>query len=721
MKQNIPVWYKVEYAKSLVPFQGAVGRCDSAESSYEWQSSESAPAFVFKNRAFIAGWYLLEVDVTADTEYMNGAIFFDHGRGFIENKRQSLLLRNGKTRKRVVFLSGSVKRIRFDPAETNIRFTVNSLCFVKITQRFAYRVMRRKLLSYHNIEHKNSIQLWRHYSQFFNNYHKAEVSYPAWITKREPYLLKEALKQSSEEKRLITVVFALYGDSDIEPLIESLLSLQTQLYEALSVIVVLCGRFCTEKPDLTRLPSLPFGVQVMSADRFIQSYSEPEQDSYLLALPFNIQLSPYALSNFGAAIVTCAKPLVVYCDHDELNANNKRVKPVFKCDWNPDLFLSQNYFGYPVIFHSTLLQKLKNLTLDPYGAWVYRIILHTMQELSSSSVCHIPLVLMHYTSAQMSEKVQESRSELELKAVIDYCETMACSAALGASMGTHRIRYPIIPVEPMVTLIIPTRDQCEILKRAVESILTLTTYVNFEIIIIDNQSANKETLAYLNSLERYSNIRVVKYDNSFNYSAMNNLGVELASGEIIGLINNDVEVITAEWLTEMVSHVTRSEIGCVGSMLYYPNDTIQHAGVILGLGGCAGHSHKYHQRGSIGYAHRLHCVQNYSAVTAACLLVRKSVFKEVGGLDEDNLKVAFNDVDFCLKVREAGYRNLWTPWAELYHHESLSRGSDDTPAKSRRSKRETAYLKQRWNLGAEVDPYYSKFLTVIREDFTLGL
>ncbi|MFW9609300.1 MAG: glycosyltransferase, partial [Aquaspirillum sp.] len=215
-------------------------------------------------------------------------------------------------------------------------------------------------------------------------------------------------------------------------------------------------------------------------------------------------------------------------------------------------------------------------------------------------------------------------------------------------------------------------------------------------------------------------VKVLRYDHPFNYSAINNFGVQHARGSIVGLVNNDVEVISPDWLTEMVRHASRPDIGCVGAKLYYSNGKIQHAGVILGIGDVAGHAHKYFGRNQHGYFSRLKLVQNFSAVTAACLLVRCDVYEAAGGLDENNLHVAFNDVDFCLKVRQAGYRNLWTPYAELYHHESISRGHEDTPEKQARFNKEVDFMKNKWSDILLSDPSYNFNLTNTCEDFSIG-
>ena len=225
-------------------------------------------------------------------------------------------------------------------------------------------------------------------------------------------------------------------------------------------------------------------------------------------------------------------------------------------------------------------------------------------------------------------------------------------------------------------------------------------------------------MAYFDEIACHDKVTLLSYPHPFNYSAINNFAVKHAKGEIVGLVNNDIEVINADWLTEMTSQAIREDVGCVGAMLYYPNDTIQHAGVICGLGGVAGHSHKHFAKDHPGYFKRLQLVQNLSAVTAACLLVKKTVFDEVGGLNELDLTVAFNDVDFCLRVKEQGYRNLWTPYAELYHHESISRGAEDNPEKVARFNREMEYMKQKWEKELSHDPFYNENLTLDREDFS---
>jgi GT2 family glycosyltransferase len=245
----------------------------------------------------------------------------------------------------------------------------------------------------------------------------------------------------------------------------------------------------------------------------------------------------------------------------------------------------------------------------------------------------------------------------------------------------------------------------------IESIFERTTYPSFEVVVVDNQSSDPRAIAYLAGLGEHERIRVLRYDTPFNYSAINNFAVRESDGDVIGLINNDIEVISPDWLEEMVSQAVRPEIGAVGAMLYYPNDTIQHAGVVLGVHGVAAHLYSGMPRGYPGHGGRARVVQSLSAVTGACLVVRRDAYDRVGGLDE-SLKVAFNDIDFCLRLREAGYRNIWTPFAELYHHESASRGSEDTEEKKRRFTQEVDLMLQRWGAQLQSDPAYNVNLSL---------
>jgi O-antigen biosynthesis protein len=336
-------------------------------------------------------------------------------------------------------------------------------------------------------------------------------------------------------------------------------------------------------------------------------------------------------------------------------------------------------------------------------------------------------VLYHWRSSPAAASFSESQLERCVAAALaakrDYFARRGKAADVleNPSIATwERIRRPVPTPPPLVSLIIPTRNRHDLLGPCLDGILKRTNYQPLEVIIIDHQSDEPETMALLERWRTDSRVRITHYEGVFNYSDMNNKAVALARGDIVGLINNDVDVIEPDWLTEMVSHAVDPENGAIGAKLLYPNDHVQHAGVILGTGGIAGHLHLNASRMATGYFGRLALTSNVSAVTGACLILRKSVFEEVGGLNAKDLTVAFNDVDLCLKIQAKGYRNVWTPFALLYHHESPSRGPDTTPDKIERARRETEFMRTQWGELLDQDPYFNLNLSLRTPSFDLA-
>ena len=268
-----------------------------------------------------------------------------------------------------------------------------------------------------------------------------------------------------------------------------------------------------------------------------------------------------------------------------------------------------------------------------------------------------------------------------------------------------------------MSIVIPTKDG-PLLQRCIDSVLSFTAYPNFEIVVVDNASQQLSTLEYLR--EREGLLTVIRDDRPFNYSALNNAAVQRASGSVICLLNDDTEVISEDWLDEMVGQLFQPDVGAVGAKLYYSDGRIQHAGIILGIGGVAGHSHRFSDRLSSGYFGRLLAAQNLSAVTGACMVVRREAWFEVGGLNEEHLAIAFNDVDFGIRLREAGWRIVWTPYAEMYHHESISRGPDTVGDRIHEFPKEVRYIQGRWPGVLRSDPAYNPNLSLVREDFGLA-
>ena len=414
---------------------------------------------------------------------------------------------------------------------------------------------------------------------------------------------------------------------------------------------------------------------------------------------------------------------LIYSDEDKIEQSGQRYDPYFKPDWNPDLFLSHNMICHLGTYSTNLVRSLEGFREGYEGAQDYDLALRCTEQLTSQQIVHIPRVLYHWRSHPGSTAQAGSEKNYALlageRALNDhFTRTQVSAKSESLDFGMYRAKYTISEPEPLVSLIIPTRNGLELIKQCIDSIFSKTTYKNYEILIVDNNSDDPDTLDYFASISEDNRIRILRDERPFNYSALNNAAVQQARGEYIGLINNDIEVISPEWLEEMMSLAIQPGVGAVGARLWYSNDTLQHGGVITGIGGVAGHSHKHLPRGSFGYFARAQLIQTMSVVTAACLLVKKSIYQEISGLDEDNLSVAFNDVDFCLRVREAGYRNVWTPYAELYHYESATRGHDNTPEKQKRFQGEVLYMQKRWGDELMNDPAYNPNLSLDREDFS---
>jgi len=422
------------------------------------------------------------------------------------------------------------------------------------------------------------------------------------------------------------------------------------------------------------------------------------------------------------------KPLLklLYSDEDKIDKHNNRYDPHFKSGWNPDMFFSQNYLSHLTMIKKEIVDKAGGFRTGYEGSQDYDLFLRCLQHIEHTEIGHIEHILYHWRaiegSTALDPNAKRYTTSAGMRALQDYFKHTNEKVTVGKGMveNTYKVTYHIEVDQPLVSIIIPTRDRYSLLKKCIDSILKNTDYKNYEIIILDNESSETKILEYFEMLTQSQNIRIVEYHQPFNFSAINNFGVSQAKGEVVALLNNDVEIISTHWLTELVQHALRPEIAAVGAMLYYRDNTIQHAGVVLGIGGVAGHSHKYFPKGSFGYFSRLRIIQNYAAVTGACLVVKKLLYEEVGGLDEENLSVAFNDVDICLKLQAKGYRNLWTPYVELYHHESRSRGAEDTKEKKERFGKEIAHMKKKWKKNLDNDRYYNGKLTRIFEDFRIG-
>jgi GT2 family glycosyltransferase len=433
-------------------------------------------------------------------------------------------------------------------------------------------------------------------------------------------------------------------------------------------------------------------------------------------------VAPFALFMCARTINENPECDVIYSDQDMINYHGtKRYDPLYKPDYNEALFCSRNYISHLMLARKSLVDKVGGLNPDYDGSQDYDFTFRCCE--AARQICHIPVVLYHWRAHQEST-AGNPESKLYAftngaKAINDHYKRLGLPAEAKhtGNWGIYKTTFHW-PDKPLVSILIPNKDHIDDLKRCIWSIEKKTTYPNYEIVVIENNSDQDETFQFYEELKQHKEVKVVYYKGGFNYSAINNFGARNANGEYLLLLNNDTEVITPEWLDEMMGYAQCPDVGIVGAKLLYPDETIQHAGVVVGYGGTAGHAFKGLKRDDYGYMARLLCAQDYLAVTGACLLTRKSVFEEVGCLNED-LAVAFNDIDYCLKVHRYGKRCVWTPYAELFHYESKSRGYETTPEKQERFTKETGIFTGNWReLIDKGDPYYNPNLTLGKEDFS---
>ncbi|PTB30417.1 glycosyl transferase family 2 [Paraburkholderia caribensis] len=451
---------------------------------------------------------------------------------------------------------------------------------------------------------------------------------------------------------------------------------------------------------------------------------ETADGEWIALLDHDDVLPEHALYCVADAILENPQAKLFYSDEDKIDETGRRYDPYFKCDWNLDLFYSQNMFCHLGVYEKDLVDSIGGFRTGVEGAQDYDLVLRCTEQLSHDAIHHIPRVLYHWRAHAESTAgggdAKPYAAQAGERALNDHFVRQQIACRVEWSGNGYRAYYALPAELPLVSLIIPTRNGLELIRRCVESIVNKTTYSNYEILIVDNGSDDPAALRYLASLGAQTNIRVLRDDRPFNYSALNNAAVEQARGELIGLVNNDIEVISPDWLTEMVRLASQPSVGAVGARLLYPDDRLQHGGIVLGIGGVAGHANKFARPPYTGYFGRTALISSFSAVTAACLVVRKSIYLEVNGLNEKDLSVAFNDVDFCLRVLNAGYRNVCTPYADLYHYESATRGYEDDPAKRSRFLSEMGFMREMWGAFLSQDPFYSPNLTLDHEDFSLA-
>jgi GT2 family glycosyltransferase len=426
-------------------------------------------------------------------------------------------------------------------------------------------------------------------------------------------------------------------------------------------------------------------------------------------------LAPHALFTMAVEHNQHPETEMIYSDEDGIDAGGERHRPLFKPDWNPDLLWSQPYVGHVTVYRAELVRSLRGWRSGLDGLEEWDLALRASATIPAAHIRHLPHVLYH---AGAETDGGPARTPATVRRILgEHLQRIGVAAELSeTSHGTVRIRYPVGHPPPLVSIIIPTRNAQDLLKRCLTSLREKTAYPRFEMVIVDNQSDDEGARAYLRELQRQPEVRVLQFDAPFNFSAINNFAVGQARGAVLAFLNNDVEAMAEDWLAEMVGHALRPEVGAVGAKLYYPDGRIQHAGVFLGLGKLAGHGYRGVIEPERGPDARTFAVQNVSAVTAACMVLRAEVFHAVGGFDV-NLPVAYGDVDLCLRLQQRGYRVVWTPHAVLSHWESATRGLDHSVAKVRRLRLEQRLMLERWGSALSADPAYNPNFTLAAPGF----
>ena len=590
-----------------------------------------------------------------------------------------------------------------------------------------------KRLTPYNI--KKGIRYLKHYgvrgfyARLLERFEEREVDYQEWYEKNKPSEeeLARQRKKKWKEPVTISVLVPAYRTPEafLRQMIESVLN-QTYPYLELGIADGSGENISVEKVVKEyQAKDQRVRYQRLEKNEGIAGNTNAAirmaTGDYLALFDHDDLLAPNALFEVASTIEK-DKADVVYTDEDKVTSDLKEhFQPHFKPDFNPDLLCSNNYICHLFVVKRSLALKLGGQDPAYDGAQDYDFIFRCTEE--AEKIVHIAKILYHWRVHQASTADNPTSKmyafDAGKRAIEAHLQRIGAKAEVSHTkdLGFYRVKYQV-QGNPKVSIVIPNKDEKETLKKCLESIWQKTTYSNYEIILVENNSTTREIRDYYQELDGKNGVRVVYWDKEFNYSAINNFGISYAKGEYILCLNNDITVISPEWMEELLANCQRPEVGIVGARLYYPDNTIQHAGIVLGMGGCAGSLFVGLARSRGGYLHKAALQQDLSAVTAACFMVKKEAFEKVGGFEE-KLAVAFNDVDFCLKVRHAGYLVVYDPYAELYHHESKTRGYENTEAKKRRFQEEIEYMRCHWMPDILRDPYYNENLSLKASDYSL--
>ena len=556
-----------------------------------------------------------------------------------------------------------------------------------------------------------------------------DVDYEEWYRNHRP--TKEELEQQRKEKfsyePLISILVPVYRTPE-EFLMQMIQSVRRQTYGNWELCianadpsdenVVRILKTASRKDERIRVTEVPENEGIAQNTNAALSIAK---GAYIGLLDHDDLLTADALYEVVKALNQKERPAVIYSDEDKVTTDlSEHFQPFMKPDFNKDLLRSNNYICHFFVAEKQLVEEVGGFRGAFNGAQDYDLILRCTEK--AEHITHIPRILYHWRVHKASTADNPASKmyafDAGKRAIEEHLKRCGETGVVSHTkdLGFYRVQYQMSG-NPLVSIIIPNKDHVDMLDKCLRSIQK-SSYRNYEVIIVENNSVEEATFDYYKKVTS-DRIRVVYWEGIFNYSAINNFGAKAAKGDYLLLLNNDVEVITENWLEELLSNCQRPDVGIVGAKLYYPDDTVQHAGIIIGIGGVAGNVFVGLPRKFTGYFHKASIQQDLSAVTAACMMVKRSVYEEMGGLEE-KLQVAFNDVDFCLRVRRAGYLVVFDPYVELYHYESKTRGAENTKEKVRRFQTEIEYMRSHWlDLLKKGDPMYNPNLTLTKWDYSL--
>lgn len=563
------------------------------------------------------------------------------------------------------------------------------------------------------------------------------MSYADWIAAYEfPPQRRIALRRrllALPRHPLISILLPTYN-AEIKFLTAAIDSVRAQLYSN--------WQLCIADDASTDEQSRPYLEQLAASDPRIQLIFRKENGHIAAAsnsalaletgewcalLDQDDLLSEDALAELACEIIAHPKAALVYSDEDKINEQDRRFDPFFKPDWNPELFLGQNYLNHLSAYQTALLRDLGGFRDGFEGSQDYDLALRVTETVSANKVRHIPRILYHWRAAAGSlaatTDAKPGATDGARRALSEHLSRRHIAAEVTPAPDNpvrHRVVYTLPSPAPLVSAIIPMRDRVSLLKRCLAGLQERTDYQPIELVIVDHGSTEKPARNFLDQLRLQENVQVVRQEGPFNFSRLINAGAGAARGEILALLNNDTEADGSGWLREMVSQAVQSGVGAVGARLWFQNRTLQHGGVILGLGGMGGHAFTGAPRGAAGYFDRLLLAHDCSAVTAACMVIKKEVFHALGGFDEEQFGVNYNDVDFCLRLRAQGWRVIWTPHADLVHHESASRGRLRSEEADAQFYREAASLRRKWGAELLSDPFYNPNFSLTGSGYDLA-